>query len=627
MNIKFYLLLIISGFLLSCKKNSTKKEELQKEKQITFLPFEKLNLDDLKGFKPVAKNWQIVGDVYVDQNKERTFVSSSGTGILLNNPDKDNKENLFTTFEHGDIEIEMDVMMPIHSNSGLYFQGRYEVQLYDSWGKEKAEYYDIGGIYQRWDADRQVKGYEGYPPSINAAKAPGLWQHFKIIFHAPKFDEAGNKIKNAWFEEVWLNGELLHKNQEVSGPTTSATFDDEKNMGPLMIQGDHAGVAIRNIKYKLYEDKKVTLSGLKMKEFEAAYPFIPDYNALTAERELTTDSISSNMATGERAKKLLVYNGNMKIPKTGEYLFEMRVRLGGGLLLIDGDTIANLNGDYYHDQPAYGLVALKQGEVPFTLIYNKHRPFWKGLSLQAEGPGIARHNLHAPQSFILKPGGGNKITIETNTKTVIQRSFLLHEGEKRTHCISVATPKGINYSFDLSFGSLLQVWKGDFFDATEMWDNRGIEQIGSPIGSPIVIHGNPDFAFLESEDAIWPDTIPSKTTYKQLGYELDLKGNPSFFTQLDDIMITNRFVPNDSLRKLNRVISMNANMEIWHKIAEGSIIEKLPDATYAIDDKNYFVNLTSNEKYQTVIRKSTGKDELIIKIPTGNQEINYTITW
>jgi hypothetical protein len=627
MKIKYYLLLILSCFLLSCKKNSTNGEESLKEKQLTFLPFKNLNLVDLKGFKPVAKNWQIVGDVYVDQNKERTFISSPGDGILLNTPDKDKRENLFTTFEHGDIEIELDVMMPIHSNSGLYFQGRYEVQLFDSWGKKKAEYHDIGGIYQRWDADRQVKGYEGHPPRVNAAKAPGLWQHFKIIFHAPKFDKAGNKIKNAWFEEVWLNGELLHKNQEASGPTASATFDDEKPMGPLMIQGDHAGVAIRNIKYKLYEDKKVTLSSLKMKEFETTYPLIPDYDTLTAERELTTDSISSNMATGKRPKKLLVYNGTMNIPKPGEYLFELRVRLGGGLLLIDGDTIANLNGDYYHDEPAYGLVPLQEGEVPFTFIYNKHRPFWKGFSLQVEGPGIAKHNLHAPQSFVLNSGGEKLMAIEASAETVIQRSFLLHEGVKRTHCISVATPKGINYSFDLAFGSLLQVWEGDFFDATEMWNNRGIEQLGSPIGSPIIIHGNPDFAFLESEKASWPDSIPSTTTYKQLGYELDQNGDPSFFTQLDDILITNRFVPNDTLRKLNRLISLNADMEIWHKVAAGSIIEKLPDNTYAIDDKNYFVNFTSNENYQTVIRRSAGKDELIMKIPTGNQEINYTITW
>ena len=95
---------------------------------------------------------------------------------------------------------------------------------------------------------------------MNAAKAPGLWQHYKIIFHAPKFDSLGRKEKNAVFKEVWLNGVLLHENQEVTGPTRAAAFKDEKPKGPLMIQGDHGPVALKNIRYKLYEDKKVAIT-------------------------------------------------------------------------------------------------------------------------------------------------------------------------------------------------------------------------------------------------------------------------------------------------------------------------------------------------------------------------------
>lgn len=591
------------------------------------LPFKTINLNDLNDFKPVAKNWQIVGSTYVDQSKKQTFVSKSGTGILLNTPEKGMRENLFTAFEHGDIEIELDVMMPIHSNSGLYFQGRYEVQLLDSWGVKEPQHSDIGGIYQRWDADRQVKGYEGHPPRVNAAKAPGLWQHFKIIFHAPKFDESGNKVKNAWFEEVWLNGALLHKNQEVSGPTTSASFDDEKSMGPFMIQGDHAGVAIRNIKYKLYEDKKVSLGNLQMKEYQNNSQTIPDYDTLTTQREVRTDSISSTMVTGHNPQKLIVYNGKMSIPKSGDYLFEMKIRAGGGLLLINNDTIADLDGDYSIDTPAFGLVSLQKGDVPFTLIYNKHRPYQRGLALSVEGPGIAKQDLQASGSFISNQGSGQVIVVEASNETVLQRTFMMHEGVKRTHCIAVATPKGVNYSFDLAFGSLLQAWGGSFLDVTKMWDSRGNEQLGTPIGFSVSIHGKPDFAYLENEKAIWPDSIPSNTTYKQLGYELDLNGNPKFSTQLDGAVVTNKFVPADSLRRLKRIISINAYKEIWHKVGEGSIIEKLPDGTYAIDDRNYFVDFSSNNNYQPVIRKSSGKDELLVKIPIGNQGINYTITW
>src|SRR5690606_16105691 len=143
-------------------------------------------------------NWQIVNDAVADRVKERTITFSEGTGVLVNTGNEDNNGHILTAFEHGDIEIELDVMMPVKSNSGLYFQGRYEVQLLDSWGVKEPQYLDIGGIYQRRDDTRGKgkEGFEGQAPTMNAAKAPGLWQHFKIIFHAPKFDEAGNKIKN-----------------------------------------------------------------------------------------------------------------------------------------------------------------------------------------------------------------------------------------------------------------------------------------------------------------------------------------------------------------------------------------------------------------------------------------------
>jgi hypothetical protein len=50
--------------------------------------------------------------------------------------------------------------------------------------------------------------------------------------------------------KVSLNGKTIHENQEVSGPTRSAAFEDEKPAGPLMLQGDHGPVAYRNVQVK-----------------------------------------------------------------------------------------------------------------------------------------------------------------------------------------------------------------------------------------------------------------------------------------------------------------------------------------------------------------------------------------
>ena len=50
-----------------------------------------------------------------------------------------------------------------------------------------------------------ARGYDGHPYNMRTAKAPGLCQYFKIILHIPKFDGPRAKVKNTWFEEVWLN--------------------------------------------------------------------------------------------------------------------------------------------------------------------------------------------------------------------------------------------------------------------------------------------------------------------------------------------------------------------------------------------------------------------------------------
>jgi len=60
----------------------------------------------------------------------------------------------------------------------------------------------------------------------------------------------GEKIKNAVFKKVELNGTTVHKNVEVTGPTASSLDEKEEPFGPLMLQGDHGPVAYRKIVLK-----------------------------------------------------------------------------------------------------------------------------------------------------------------------------------------------------------------------------------------------------------------------------------------------------------------------------------------------------------------------------------------
>ena len=203
---------------------------------------------DFSGWRGNTGQWEIVGDTFIKPGNNKLLGSKPGTGVIVNGP-TGRTSHLFSKAEFGDVKAHIEFMVSQGSNSGIYFMGRYEIQVFDSW-QNKSQYPGIecGGIYQRWDNNREPKGYEGHSPRVNASRAPGQWQSFDVIFRSPCFDKKGQKIANARFEKVVHNGTVIHSDVELSGPTRASAYNDEQPTGPLMLQGDHGPVAYRNIR-------------------------------------------------------------------------------------------------------------------------------------------------------------------------------------------------------------------------------------------------------------------------------------------------------------------------------------------------------------------------------------------
>lgn len=99
---------------------------------------------------------------------------------------------LVTKEKHGSCRLYMEFRVPTPSeahweqrgNSGVYLQGRYEIQIIDSYGKDP-ESHQCGALYSI------------AAPSKNVCKKPGEWQSFDITFHAPKFDAQGKMTAKA----------------------------------------------------------------------------------------------------------------------------------------------------------------------------------------------------------------------------------------------------------------------------------------------------------------------------------------------------------------------------------------------------------------------------------------------
>ncbi len=210
------------------------------------IPKQLLTGGDLTNWRGDTGAWEIVDSAMVDSADPKRLEPIPGSDGLYNGPEGKTVD-LVSKPEFGDIRAHVEFMVPEGSNSGVYFQGRYEVQVFDSFGKVWPEYVDCGGIYQRWDDGREPKGFEGRAPRVNAAREAGEWQAFDVVFRAPRFDGQGNKIANARFVKVIHNGVLIHENVELTGPTRASLYQDEQPRGPLMLQGDHGPVAYRNI--------------------------------------------------------------------------------------------------------------------------------------------------------------------------------------------------------------------------------------------------------------------------------------------------------------------------------------------------------------------------------------------
>lgn len=207
------------------------------------------NGKDLSGWKEPWGAWSVVGGVTLDASNPKGFAVQPGEGVMLSSA-SGKSANLTSKAEHGDAQIHVEFTVPQGSNSGIYLQGRYEVQVFDSYGKESIAEHDCGAIYQRWDPTRGKgnEGYEGHTPKENASKPPGEWQSFDITFRAPRFDASGKKTAEAVFIKVVHNGKTIHENVSMTGPTRGSPFTEEAAAGPIVIQGDHGPVAYRNLK-------------------------------------------------------------------------------------------------------------------------------------------------------------------------------------------------------------------------------------------------------------------------------------------------------------------------------------------------------------------------------------------
>jgi hypothetical protein len=164
---------------------------------------------------------------------EGYFVVQPGTGDIK------------TKGTYGDCQLHVEWEAPYppvgkdqdRGNSGVFLHALYEIQVLDSYDNPTYADGEAGAVYGQ------------YPPLVNAARKPGEWQTYDIVFHGARFDAKGELQRPARVTVLW-NGVLVQDNVAIMGPTAHhqrPPYTPTPEKLPLRLQDHHHPVRYRNL--------------------------------------------------------------------------------------------------------------------------------------------------------------------------------------------------------------------------------------------------------------------------------------------------------------------------------------------------------------------------------------------
>jgi len=167
------------------------------------------------------------------------------------------KGDIRTVQNFTDFQLHVEFRVPYmpdkkgqaRGNSGVFLQGRYEIQVLDSYGIKEPGSGDCGAVYSQ------------YAPLVNACRAPLKWQTYDIAYRAPRFDPSTHAMSEPARVTVLQNGLIVQNDQVINGPThvvkpkraadgaviPPPPGEDLSTPGPIRLQFHGNTVAFRNI--------------------------------------------------------------------------------------------------------------------------------------------------------------------------------------------------------------------------------------------------------------------------------------------------------------------------------------------------------------------------------------------
>ncbi len=385
------------------------------------------------------------------------------------------------------------------------------------------------------------------------------------------------------------------------------------------------------------------LSNVKYSLHYGEWKKLPDFSSLkpAATGELPCNEISLEPAKNHKHGFGMVFDADLTIPESGEYVFSLTSD-DGSALIIDGETVVGNDG--IHTARTAGMKeALEAGNHTLQVQYfdgGGHR----SLSLSVKGPGkLGTFWLSTEREQSKKAAQSYDpifLTAANPGEAIVHRAFL---PDALPRAIGVGYPGAVNLVWDADVLNLAYVYRGEFMDASPHWNGRGSGSTPLGVDRVKIAHGLP-FQVLESLDEPW---IPFSTTkvkyerdtadpqkeitinvkhpdYQFTGYRLDEKRFPTFLYRYRALTITDAFAPEeiDGVTSIVRTLttSGDADDNIYFRIAETGPQTKSDDW---IDAGGVKVRVSGAEP---VTRKVGTGNETLVPI-SGETTLTITYRW
>jgi len=371
---------------------------------------------------------------------------------------------------------------------------------------------------------------------------------------------------------------------------------------------------------------------------------LPDFSSLTpaSSGELTEGLISLAPAKEHKHGFGMVFDADLFIPETGDYIFSLTSD-DGSALIIDGETIVGNDGIH----PAT-TVAMKE-----TLQAGSHTmqvQYFDGggqrsLALSVKGPGKTGTQWLSVEKDEAKKAAQSYDPILLSSRlpgeAVVHRAFL---PDAKPRAIGVGYPGRVNLVWDADVLNLAYVYRGEFMDASPHWNARGSGS--KPLGQDRVriAHGMP-FQVLESLDEPWVpysetqikyerDTVdPQKEItinvrhpdYRFRGYRLDAKRFPTFRYDYRTLTVTDTFTPEE----IEGVTSLVRTIKVEGDPGENTYFRVADSGSQSVTDG--WIDVGSDLKIrvtgaETVTRKAGDKSETLVPVAPGST-LTLTYRW